>query len=350
MRLLIVGNEVRNYHLLDFSNELRKKDIETKVIIDTKFLEKTMSFNLKNRSNKKKELKKIIHEFKPEFILLDRITNIARIFLDENIPILVLLRGNYWEEVLWAKKTSGSLIHRTSIYKNQNLMNQIFSNAKLVFPISQYLKNEFLKKYPEKNAEVLYADGRNLPKWKNNSKNILNHPCVGLVQGLNIWGKTNELNTLDNVMEKLPNVTFYLAGDGEYRDKIIPKLSKHKNFIWLGNLDYPNKIVEFLSEIDIFLLLSGLEGLGQSVIEAMIMKKPVIVSNSGGLPEIIEDGINGYLVEVGDHEKIIFLINEILTKPEITKKIIENVENDIEKFSWENICSEFLNIMKKYNY
>ena len=39
MRLLIVGNEVRNYHLLDFSNELRKKDIETKVIIDTKFLE-----------------------------------------------------------------------------------------------------------------------------------------------------------------------------------------------------------------------------------------------------------------------------------------------------------------------
>ena len=64
MRLLIVGNEVRNYHLLDFSNELRKKDIETKVIIDTKFLEKTMSFNLKNRSNKKKELKKIIHEFK----------------------------------------------------------------------------------------------------------------------------------------------------------------------------------------------------------------------------------------------------------------------------------------------
>ena len=151
-------------------------------------------------------------------------------------------------------------------------------------------------------------------------------------------------------MEKLPNVTFYLAGDGEYRDKIIPKLSKHKNFIWLGNLDYPNKIVEFLSEIDIFLLLSGLEGLGQSVIEAMIMKKPVIASNSGGLPEIIQDGINGYLVEVGDHEKIIFLINEILTKPKITKKIIENVENDIEKFSWENICSEFLNIMKKYNY
>ena len=115
-------------------------------------------------------------------------------------------------------------------------------------------------------------------------------------------------------------------------------------------MDYPDKIVEFLSEIDIFLLLSGLEGLGQSVIEAMIMKKPVIVSNSGGLPEIIEDGINGYLVEVGDHEKIIFLIIEILTKPEITKKIIENVENDIEKFSWENICSEFLDIMKKYNY
>ena len=98
-------------------------------------------------------------------------------------------------------------------------------------------------------------------------------------------------------MKNLPHVTFYLAGDGTYRDKVIPRLEKFENFIWLQNLDYPEKIIQFLSSIDIFLLLSGLEGLGQSIIEAMIMKKPVIASNVGGIPEIVKDGETGFLVK-----------------------------------------------------
>ena len=123
---------------------------------------------------------------------------------------------------------------------------------------------------------MIYADGRKISEWIQNEDKNLHHPCVGLVQGLNIWGKTRELETLQDVMEKMPHVTFYLVGDGAYSEKIIPKLEKFENFIWLKNLGYPEKIMQFLSSIDVFLLLSGLEGLGQSIIEAMIMKKPII--------------------------------------------------------------------------
>ena len=172
----------------------------------------------------------------------------------------------------------------------------------MLFHLDQYLKNEVISRYPNKKIELLYADGRNLSEWELHSVNNLKHPCVGLVQGLNIWGKTNELKTLTSVMKKMPHVTFYLAGDGEYGDKIIPELKTQNNFVWVGNLSYPEKIMEFFSEIDIFLLLSGLEGLGQSIIEAALMKRPIIASNVGGIPELIKDGKSGLLVENGDGE------------------------------------------------
>tara|TARA_B110000014_G_scaffold262171_1_gene255556 strand:+ start:2143 stop:3219 length:1077 start_codon:yes stop_codon:yes gene_type:complete len=352
MKILIVGSESRNYHLSSFSDELNKLGVESKVIIDTEHIEKTLSLNFKSRNDKKKKILQILKKFNPDTVMLDRISSIGQIILDEKIPLLLLLRGNYWEETELAKKTNDkSNLKFLSFYKNQKLADKIFSQATLVLPISKYLKNEFKKRFPETNCEVLYADGRKFSDWTHDKDEKISHPSVGLVQGFDIWGKTKELNTLQNVMKKLPNVTFYLAGDGLHKEKIIPKLEKFENFVWLGNEyynDYPKKIKKFLSSIDVFLLLSGLEGLGQSIIEAMIMKKPVIASNVGGIPEIVKDSKTGFLVESGDSERIIFLINELLTKPSITTKIIENAKKDVEKFSWKTIAKEFFDILKEH--
>ena len=62
-------------------------------------------------------------------------------------------------------------------------------------------------------------------------------------------------------MKKLPNVTFYLAGDGIYRNEIIPKLKKFKNFVWMGNLEYPNEIKKFFSSIDVLLIIIRFRGI-----------------------------------------------------------------------------------------
>ena len=221
----------------------------------------------------------------------------------------------------------------------------------MILPISEYMKNEFQIRYPENKIEVFPVDGRNVADWVQVEKQKLIHPCVGLVQGFNIWGKTRELNTLRSVMRKLPNVTFYLAGDGIYRDKIIPKLKKFKNFVWMGNLEYPNEVKKFFSSIDVYLLLSGLEGLGQSIIESMLMKKPVIASNIGGIPEIVIDGETGFLVNLGDSDQIVHLINDLLSKPELVKEITAKAEENVKmNYSWEFLAKEFSDILEKYHY
>tara|TARA_B100000029_G_scaffold516533_1_gene630619 strand:- start:2356 stop:3447 length:1092 start_codon:yes stop_codon:yes gene_type:complete len=359
MRILICSSENRTFHLKCFSDELKKIGIESKIIIDTEYIEKSLSYDLKQRIIKDQKIKNLLKEFRPDIVLLDRISKIGEIFLERKIPLVILLRGNYWEESSWAKKTSSrSILKSFSFLKNQKLADKLFSNCNLILSISDYLTNEVKKRYPDKKTITLHADGRNLSDWNMGSKNVLDkniekqkhdflHPCVGLVQGLNVWGKTRELKTLINVMKQLPNVTFYLAGDGIYRDSIIPELSSCKNFVWLKNLSYPNDIKIFFSSIDIYVLLSGLEGLGQSIIEAMMLERPVIASNVGGIPEIVKNSETGFLVNLGDSDKIVLLIKKLLSESKTSKKITENAKINVEQFSWAVIAKKFSKIVNE---
>jgi len=352
MKILIVGGKSRIIHLNHFSHKLEKFGIEAKVVTDTDFLEKSLSLNLKKKIITNKKLKTLLNTFEPNVVLLDNVSRLAKTILDEKIPLFLLFRGNYWDQLEWAKKTIyKSPLKFFSVLKDQKIADRIFKESSMILPISEYMKNEFQMRYSRDEVEVFPADGRNASDWIQVENQKLIHPCVGLVQGFNIWGKTRELNTLQDVMRKLPNVTFYLAGDGIYRDKIIPKLKKFENFVWMGNLEYPNEVKKFFSSIDVYLLLSGLEGLGQSIIESMLMKKPVVASNIGGIPEIVIDGETGFLVNLGDSDQIVHLINDLLSKPDLAKKITTKAEENVKmNYSWESIAKKFSNILEKNHY
>ena len=105
LRLLIAGNETRFAHLKQFIIELEKIGIESKLIYDIEFIDKFFQMNIKKKMEKNRHFKKILKEFEPDVVLLDRISNIGKKVIKENIPLLILLRGNYWEESSWAKKT-----------------------------------------------------------------------------------------------------------------------------------------------------------------------------------------------------------------------------------------------------
>jgi len=349
MRILIVGNKNRFIHLEEFVDELEKLGVICKLIHDLDFIEKSTSMNLRNLIKKKIQIEQILDNFKPDMILLDRITKLNKIFLKKKIPTIILLRGNYWEEVEWAKKTTyNSPIKHLSYKRNIELVDSSFKKSVLILPISKYLESEVRKRYPDKKIELLYADGRNPTKWNISQNTKLVHPAVGLLQGLNIWGKTRELITLEKVLKELPNVTFYLAGDGIFKNQIIPRLDKFDNFVWLGNLKYPDEVSNFLSEVDIFLLLSGLEGFGQSVLEAMLMKRPVIATNTGGIPEIVKNQKTGFLVKPNDHNEIIKYIEKLLNEQNLTEKITKNALDNVKsKFSWDIIAKKFLQILEK---
>ncbi|HVM75294.1 MAG TPA: N-acetyl-alpha-D-glucosaminyl L-malate synthase BshA [Candidatus Saccharimonadales bacterium] len=101
------------------------------------------------------------------------------------------------------------------------------------------------------------------------------------------------------VREKMP-AKLVMIGDGPDRqpaEELAKKLGVEKDVLFLGK---QNGIREKLGQADLFLLPSQLESFGLAALEAMACEVPVIATNAGGLPEVIEDGVDGYLVEPGD--------------------------------------------------
>ena len=346
MKLLIIGDKSRFIHLKCFSDSLKEYDFESKLIYDMDFLSGFFDSAVAKSKNKKK-FQDIILEYKPDFVLLDRFSKLGLELSKLKIPFGILLRGNIWEEIETYKKKSNSFLReKISIKRYKKMVDDCFNLADIIFPISKYLENEVNNRYQGKKIELFYADGRDPHEWNQCEGMELKHPCSGLLQGAGVWNKTKEMLTLDKVLEELPDVNFYWAGDGDYKNDVLKVLEKHQNFKSIGRLEYPIQVKEFLTEIDIFALFSGMEGFGQSVLEAQLMKKPTICSNVGGIPEIIKDGHNGFLIEKNDHKKWKERILEILNDEKKGEEISQNgYDFVVRNFDWKIIAEKFNDII-----
>ena len=103
------------------------------------------------------------------------------------------------------------------------------------------------------------------------------------------------------IQEKIP-AKLIMVGDGpdrEIADQLCKNLGIKKRVLFLGNT---SDIEQILCFSDLFLLPSISESFGLSALEAMVAGVPVVSSNAGGIPEVNEEGVSGFLCEVGDVE------------------------------------------------
>jgi glycosyltransferase involved in cell wall biosynthesis len=99
------------------------------------------------------------------------------------------------------------------------------------------------------------------------------------------------------VLQQTDNVRFELAGEGPEKENIVRMIRKYKiesAFILKGFID---NMENFYQGLDLYINTSLHEGLPMSILEAMSHGLPVIAPKSGGLPEILKDGLEGYLVD-----------------------------------------------------
>ena len=336
MKLLIGGSSSKIFHLKEFAKNLDYADGYP-------------SRKIKNWFTSNKKFQKLIEEFKPNVILVDRTRHFALEASKSNIPTVIHLRGNHWAEIIMAKETLyKSAGKKLAINKWEEMGEICFNNSELVLPICNHLSEITKKRYSKKPVETMYQ-GINPDNWFQKNGMELKHPCVGILQSATIWEKTKEMKILPNVLEKMPNVHFYWAGDGVYKDEVLPLLEKYENFHWLGSLEYPDKVREFLTEIDVYALISGIDMSPLTLQEAQLMEKPVIATNVGGIPELMKDGETGFLIEKDNpeelFEKLSILFNDIEKSKEMGKNGREFIKNN---FNWEKICNNFLSHLKKY--
>ena len=235
---------------------------------------------------------------------------------------------------------------RIALKKWEEMGEECIQKSELILPICNHLSEITKEKYPGKKTETLYQ-GITPENWFPKKCIELKHPCVGILQSATIWEKTKEMMILPDVLEKMPDVHFYWAGDGVYKDEILPVLEKYENFHWLGSLEYPDKVREFLTEIDVYALLSGIDMSTHTLLEAGLMEKPILATNAGGISESCKDNETCFLIEKNNHdewiEKITLLFNNKEKMDEMGKKGKIFVK---ENFLWEKITDDFLKLLK----
>ena len=347
MRLLIGGANSRLLYLKEFGEAISKFNVEYKIVNDVNIIDGFPSRKIFNWVKSTSQFKKIIDDFEPDAIFVDRQRHFGIAAIKSNLPVIIHLRGNFWKEIEWAKNTIYRSFPKNIVIKKWEKMGEeIFKDSKIIMPICKYLDGIVQEKFPSKSTYVLQS-GIDSSKWYHEKGMELQHPCVGLVQQAIIWGKTKELLTLKKVLEKLPNVMFYWAGDGPYVQEILNELKKYPNFKWIGYLNYPGKVRQFLSEIDIYALISGIDMSPLALQEAQLMEKPVIATNVGGIPELIENEKTGFLVEKGNTKELIEKISYILEEQEEAIQMGKNGRKFIEaNFSWDKIAKEFVKKIK----
>ena len=90
-----------------------------------------------------------------------------------------------------------------------------------------------------------------------------------------------------------------------------------------------------------FVLPSWAEGLPNSVLEAMAARLPVVATKVGGIPELIEDGVNGLLVPPKDPSALATAINRLLEDPALADKLAQGAQGRARaEFSFERLLSE----------
>jgi glycosyltransferase involved in cell wall biosynthesis len=348
LRLLIAyGSLGKLFHLKEFADELEKQNVHVKLVKDTDYSRGFPSKKISEWFNGDKKFKELINDFKPDIIFTDRQTHFALHSIKAKIPTFILLRGHYWQEHFWAMKTLGNnLKKRIPIWFRNRIANKVFEEATAIFPICHYLENVVREFHPNQNTGV-FLEGINSERWYHTEKMELKHPCVGLVQDANWWGKTKELLVLEKVLEKMPEVNFYWAGDGYYRKKITDRLEKFDNFKWLGRLEYPDQIRKFLEGIDVYALITGMDLAPLTLKEAQLMEKAVIATDVGGDKEMMVNGKTGFLVKEGDSEDIIKKLSVLLENEQMRMEMGKEGKKFInDQFNWELVAKNFLVIMK----
>jgi glycosyltransferase involved in cell wall biosynthesis len=110
------------------------------------------------------------------------------------------------------------------------------------------------------------------------------------------------LRAVPIVWREMPEVRFLLVGDGEIRPKIerlARELGLDDRLVWTGFIDEQELIY---ADTDLLALTSDNEGLPVAVIEAMASGRPVVATRVGGVPELVEEGVTGYMVPPGNPE------------------------------------------------
>ena len=207
--------------------------------------------------------------------------------------------------------------------------NQLFKNAPVIYSAIE-------NKIPD------YTRASNLKRALNTENSII----VGIIAAIEEHKDPFlALNVAKKILKKRNDIHFIHFGTGKLENKFkkfITDNSLEKNYHFMG---YYDKVEDFYSIMDIFLMTSKMEGLGSSVIDAFNNEVYVVSTNAGGLEELVKG--RGALCNVGDLDCLVSEIDNVISANEYKITTIKKAKSFCdEHLSSNNMVEKYIEIYK----
>jgi len=230
------------------------------------------------------------------------------------------------------------------------LWKKIHTTPTAITAISNFLKKRALDLgVPEEKITIIPngVDFSEINSLKESEKVPHRIICVGRLS----WEKGHEylFGAMPEILKQFPDARLVLAGagsrEGELKD-LANGLRISQAIDFLGNLPH-NRVLEEIKKSSVFICPSLAEGLGIVFIEAQACGVPVIGTRIGGIPDVIENGVNGLLILPRNSKAIFDAIKGILDDASMASNLTQNALESVKKFDWYKIAEDMENVYNK---
>jgi glycosyltransferase involved in cell wall biosynthesis len=216
--------------------------------------------------------------------------------------------------------------------------------SKRVVVNSQWLKGILVKDGVRSEKIVVIHNGIDPERFRSSADKTVLRGKYRIDPGTKVIGIVARLHPMKDhktffdvvgtLKVRIPDIRAIVAGDGSIRGELehyVDQIGIRENVIFLGTVG--RNLPEVLRVMDVLLLTSRWgESLPNALLEAMSAGVPVVAANMHGVPEIVEDDVNGYLVETGDTKRMAERVMTLLMNKEIRERIIGNATKTVEEF------------------
>ena len=362
MKILLLSDS-NSPHTLRWAKSIRNAGIEVGIFslhkinlsiypdtpdIQLNSLNLSRSFQSKNENNISKliyikavsTVKKIIKEYKPDIVHAHYASSYGLIGALTGFHPFVI---SVWGSDVFRFPTYSFIHRRTLIYS--------FTKADKILATSNVLKEES-KKYTLKEIAVI-PFGIDTEKFSPKEVNSIfkyEDVVIGTIKALEyVYGVEYLIRAFKIVKTKLFNQTIKLlvVGSGtlkESLEKIVKELELENDTVFTGYIGQDN-ISDYHNMLDIYVAVSLEESFGVSVIEASACSKPVIVSNVGGLLEVVEKGKTGFIVEPKNPEALAEALIKLINNPGLRVEMGRNGRNKVlQHYQWDDSVKKMIGV------
>ncbi len=156
------------------------------------------------------------------------------------------------------------------------------------------------------------------------------------------------IRTFAKMFKKRKDLRLLIVGSGpdaQRLEKLVGELKLSEHVLFAGSVER-DVLLRYIRAADIFVLNTAYEGLSHTILETMAIGVPVVTTRVGGNPEVITDGIDGYLVKPNDQSALQSRITTLLEKPYQYTKVVTAGKARVARFTDESVVLESVKLLR----